>query len=430
MATPQSDQWCSLLAHLKDYDLLYHVAPASSRETLDWTSSINQVLASPTNSAPVGSRVNSGSKVVVLVDDITRPTPQRTILPHLLNHFNKAGVADSDITILIALGTHRYMSRAEMRDRLGQKVCGRVDVFNHTWRDESSLVEIGELSNGRKLEINRIAAEADFLIGVGSIVPHIWAGWGGGAKILLPGISSADSIAPTHSMAEREADLLNVSGHASNACRREIERASELAGLDMVLNCVIDDKGQAAWIGAGEPVTTHREGVAVAEKLFMQTIPEKADIAIADARPATKDYWQGVKALAHAARGVRNGGVIVLTGSFPNGISSTHPEFSHFSRLSPAGVAKHAQKGDIQDRVIVTTLKLHTTILDRYEVICLSAGLSEDAKHALGFRHADTAAEALNMARGSVGTDAKIGIIEYAGNVLTDSSGGTVYNRE
>ncbi len=418
-AAPPSPTWQRLLESAADEQVIFRIGPATVPEPREWRSGVRKALESPIGSRPLGELAEPGARTVILADDGTRPTPQHRLLPPLLECLNDAGVTDEEITVLVALGTHRYMSRAEMRERFGTTICERVNVYNHTWRDESCLETVGATESGSPLRLNRLALRADLLIGTGSIVPHIWAGWGGGAKILLPGISAAETIAPTHALAEQDGDLTAVVGRAENACRVEIERAAGRAGMDLILNCVTDAAGRPAWIGAGHPVQAHRAGVEAAEKVFRRPIPEPADIVLADARPAVKDYWQGIKALAHAARAARMGGTIVLTAAFLDGVAPTHPEFLRHARRSPDEILKLAEKGCISDPVIVTTLRLHAMLREKCHVICLSGGIHPEEAEALGFEHADSPEDALRLAGDLAGdTDPAVGIVEYAGDVL------------
>lgn len=411
-------EWNALLSSISAEQPVFHIGPEPASGTIDWSAAVEACLRSPIGARPVSQMAESASDAVILVDDATRPTPQRKLLPPLLDTLERSGLPAANITVLIALGTHRYMTRSQIRERFGTSVARRVNVFNHTWRDPSCFTPLGSTASGVPLSVNRLAVEADLIIGTGSIVPHIWAGWGGGAKIVLPGISAADSIAPTHALAEHEDDLRRVSGRAENACRQEIERAARRAGLDLILNCVVDADGRPIWIGAGDPVEAHRAGVAIARQVFVRDVPRRADIVLADARPATKDYWQGIKALAHAARGVREGGAVVLAGTFPEGVAPTHPQFREHANRSVGEIRRAAETGEITDPVVVTTLCLHAMLRRQCRVICLSPGLSEGEASDLGFWHARNAGDALHMARELTSPSGSVGLIDYAGDVL------------
>lgn len=407
-----------IAASLRGGQLLYRIAPSTVDGVCDWGAVVEAALRQPIGTPPLAQMTRRGDRVVILVDDLTRPTPQKSLLPALMDFLNGVGVEDDSAMVIVALGTHRYMTGAEMRERFGDAVLARLQVVNHLWKDPETFVDLGRTPRGTPLRVNRIAHEADLLIGVGSIVPHIYAGWGGGAKMVIPGICSHESIGPVHSLATGDGELLRLAGRAGTTCRREIEEGAAQVGLRFILNVVLDASGGGAWVGAGAPVETHRAGVAAAERIFVRDIPRPADVAIIDARPATIEYWQGIKALAHAARGVKPGGTAILVGEFPEGIETTHPDFASHALCSEEEIVRRWQSGKITDHVAVTPLRLHALARDHCEVICVSSGMSTEDKEKLGFRHADSIAEALELALAKQGASAEVGIIEFGGDVV------------
>lgn len=398
--------------------LLYRIGPDAAREAGDWRAEVTSALRNPIGSPPLSDLVGPCGTAVILADDLTRATPQKEILPPLLASLNAAGVPDWNVTVIVALGTHRYMTEHEIRARVGEEVYCRVRVVNHLWQDPVTFVDLGCTARGTPVKVNAAACEADLLIGTGSIVPHVYAGWAGGAKIVQPGICSAETTARTHCMAADTGDLLGVAGHVENPVRHEIEEVARLAGLKFILNVVSDAGGAPAWVGAGDPVQTHRAGVATAKEIYVREIPGPADIVLVDAQPATKDYWQGIKALAHAQRGLKRGGVAILVGGFPEGIAPTHPEMARHARESYGNIERAWGAGRLTDGIAFTTLRLHALIMERCEVICVSEGMSAQDKNALGFRHTDSVEDALEVALTATGGDAGIGIIDHAGDVL------------
>jgi nickel-dependent lactate racemase len=293
-----------------------------------------------------------------------------------------------------------------------------VPIVNHLWKDAATFVDLGATENGTPVRVSRLAHEAGFLIGTGSIVPHIFAGWAGGAKIVQPGICAAETTARTHYMAAETGRLLGIAGRIENPVRREIERVAEMVGLDFILNCVIDANGGPAWVGAGDPLETHRGGVAVGELIYLQEIPGLADVVVADARPTVKDYWQGVKALSHAQRGVRDGGTVVLVADFPEGIAPTHPEFARHALRSPEELMSACGADEIPDHIACAALVAHALIRARCSVVCVSTGMSAPDRERLGFRHAESVSQALEAALAEHGEDASVGVVEMAGDVL------------
>jgi nickel-dependent lactate racemase len=398
--------------------LLYHIRPAPAGARGNWKGVLTRALQDPIGTPPLGRMARPGNRVVILADDLTRPTPQRKILPALLDCLHEAGVADEDVTVIIALGTHRYMTEAEIRDRFGEAACARVPIVNHTWADADSFVDLGSTPSGTPVQVNRTAYEADLLIGTGSIVPHIYAGWGGGAKIVQPGVCSAQTTARTHCMAADGGDLLGMPGRVENPVRREMEQVAAVAGLDFVLNVVVDASGAPVWAGAGDSVQAHRAGVRASAQTYVRSIPRPADVALVDAHPAVADYWQGIKALAHACRGIKRGGTAVLVGEFPDSISPTHPELARHTLKPYEAMVKACQVGEVEDAIASATLRLHGLIMDHCRVICVSPGMGAVDKHKLGFGDAPSVAEALRQALDGHDRSATVGIIECGGDVL------------
>ncbi len=398
--------------------VLYRIAPGTTPAAGSWPEAVRAALDEPISAPPIEELAGPESSVVLLADDITRPTPQREILPPLIDRLSAAGVFEERITVLVALGTHRYMSGPELRQRFGDEVCDRVRVVNHEWRDENALVELARTERGTPIAVNRLAVEADLLIGTGSIVPHIYAGWSGGAKIVQPGICSAETTARTHCMAADGEDLLAIPGTADNAPRREMEEVAAQVGLDYVLNVVSDAAGRPAWAGAGDFVAAHRAGIEASRRVYVCPIPAPADIAVVDATPAVIDYWQGVKAPAHARRGVTEGGTIILVGAFPERIAQTHPEFVRYACASHAEIVAALADGRIEDMIASATMRLHALVRERCRVICVSPGLTVEDQEALGFERAATVGEALDLALGRHGAGARFGIIRHGGDLL------------
>ncbi len=207
-------------------NLVYAIKPEDLAGLENEQKSIKYSLENPIGSAPLSQEVKKGMRVVVMADDITRPTPRERILPPLLDGLNEAGIPDRDITVLIALGTHRYMSKEEIEHCFGEKLTARVKVLNHEWQDEANFINLGSTPRGIPVSINKIAHEADYLMGVGSIVPHSLAGYGGGAKIVQPGICSWETTGKTHLLAVERDDFFELAGNPENEARLEMEEVA------------------------------------------------------------------------------------------------------------------------------------------------------------------------------------------------------------
>jgi len=187
----------------------------------------------------IPNQVKGGDKVLVVLDDVTRETPTRVIIPQILEQLGEAGVKDRDIQMIFALGTHRYMTPEEMSNRAGPETIERFQVQNHYWREEKMLRDLGTTASGTPIQVNSKILEADWSIWVGNVVPHRIAGYTGGGKIVQPGLSGAETTGLTHLLSARLAGE-EVLGVAENPVRAEMEEIAGKAGLKMITICVLD----------------------------------------------------------------------------------------------------------------------------------------------------------------------------------------------
>ncbi len=184
-----------------------------------------------------------------------------------MDELNKAGIPDKDITVLIALGTHRYMSQEEIRDCFGKEVTRRVKILNHERKDKANLINVGSTPSGISIGVNKITYKADYLIGVGSIVPHSLAGYGGGAKIVQPGICSWETTGKTHLLPMKKDEFFALVGNPENKVRLEMEEVARIVGLNFIVNVVLNSEGEIVKVVSGDPVKAHREGIKVAKEI-------------------------------------------------------------------------------------------------------------------------------------------------------------------
>lgn len=399
--------------------LIYAVRPKDLPGLKNEERSIRESLRNPVHSAPLSQQVKKGMRVVIIGDDLTRPTPRKKIFASLLDELNDAGVPDKDITVLIALGSHRYMDKEEIETHYGKEIVERVKVLNHQWKDKDNLINVGLTRSSIPVIVNKVASEADYLIGVGSIVPHALAGYGGGAKIVQPGICSWETTGRTHMLPAQKDDFLNLVGDPEGRVRLEMEEVAKIVGLDFIVNVVINSKKEIVTVVSGDLVKAHREGVKVAREIYETKIPELADIVIISSYPADIDYWQGVKPLCYAQRGLREKGTIILLAPFPDGISPTHGvELEKYGDRSYKELRRLIRENKFDDLVCASTLLQHALFASRSEIICVSEGLSIKQKENIGLRHANTVEEALEIALTKHGKRAKIGVIGYGGDVV------------
>jgi len=395
-----------------DKNLTYYVERKKLPSVPDVRDSVAEALKKPIGITPLSKLVKRSDKVVVLVDDLTRPTPQNEVLPPVLEELCAGGLSADNVQIMIALGTHRSMTDAEIVDHLGPEVAERYEVTNSNYKDDKRLVNLGMTELGIPALVNKTVVEADFVLGVGNIVPHNAAGWGGGGKIILPGVCGEESVGMLHIAAGKVVPIGKLVATLDNPMRRDINIIARKAGLNAIVNTVLNNEDKVVRVLAGDPEQAFREGVGTARQVYCQDVPELADIVIFSTYPADIDYWQGMKALDFAHVGVRKGGTVVLITPCTERISPTHPSFKARATESYPKLLEAVEKKEFEDLPAAGALLMHSQMLERAKIICYSTGFTEEDKEALGFEHAPTIDEAITMAFKRHGERATVGVIE------------------
>ncbi|MCL6432279.1 MAG: nickel-dependent lactate racemase [Anaerolineae bacterium] len=394
------------------------VLEASDRPGVpDVTEALRQALASPIGSPPLADLARGvRGEVVILVDDGTRATPQSVLLPVVLDELNRAGIADERIVLLIALGTHRPMTVEEQRSHLGPEVLSRVRVENLDAHNPSAFVDLGTTPSGVPIEVARRLCEAGLSLSVGNIVPHMYTGFSGGAKMVQPGACSARTTARTHLLA---APLVHcILGVAENPVRAELDAIGRRARLGFIVNTVLNRHKQVVGIVAGDMVAAHRKGVALASEVYGVRVPEQPDIIVAGAHPADRDFWQGAKPLNTAAIAVRPGGELILVIAAPEGIAPDHPYLKEAGGLPAAEVEEAVRNGTCPDEVAAAACIAYDLSRRKARVTFVSDGISADDARCLGAGHAQTVEEALDGAFSRLGREARVGIMPEAAELL------------
>ena len=188
----------------------------------DETATLAAAIDNPIGSRPLADLARPGARVCLICDDMSRPTPAAKILPLILDRLNAAGVADGQIFVVMALGSHRPMTEAEIDRKVGPQVTKRVAVFNSEFRDHAKLVDLGIAPGGVRIWADRRVMEADIRIGVGSIVPHTTVGWSGGGKIIYPGVTGEETVAAFH--LQHGLVAWNMWGSEHSPVRQDMER--------------------------------------------------------------------------------------------------------------------------------------------------------------------------------------------------------------
>ncbi len=392
------------------YELPPHQEEASDIEL------IALALQNPIASKPLGEMVSPGMKISIAVDDSSRNTRTDLMLPAVLNQLRQTGIPDNDISVFIALGTHRQMSHAEMREKYTPEVVEKYRIVNPDWHDNSAYVSVGKSKYDFDIRIHREIVDADFVIGVGQTIPHMIAGFGGGCKIINPGCSDGETIGHMHWMCSvvPEDELFAV---RENAVREVIDEAAIKAGLKFIINEVPGAKGKIAGVFAGDPVKAHIQACEFAKETCLVKIKQQADIVVADAYPADIDFWQALKGMNAAYGAVKPGGTVILVTPCPEGTSSQHDELTTVGYV-PIEETKRLLSENKIDKAIAANLLLGRRLIEKADIILVTKGITQQQTLAMNFQWAASPQDAVNAAITKHGTAARINILYKASKMI------------
>lgn len=278
---------------------------------------IRMALENPVKSRRLSEIVNLDSRIAIIVSDVTRPTPTAKLLPPLLEELYLGGVKNENILIVFALGLHRQQTEEESERLVGKDIHKKIRCIQH---DTSKCRRVGVTSRGTPIEILEDVMDADIVIGTGSVEFHYYAGYSGGAKSVLPGISSRETVITNHKMMM---DEHAVSGRFDGAVRQDMEEAAKIFGLDFILNVVLDSKKEIVAAVAGDFIEAHREGTKVVDSMYKIPVePADAVIVTCGGFPKDVNLFQATKALDNATQAVKAGGFIILVAECGEGIGN------------------------------------------------------------------------------------------------------------
>jgi len=283
---------------------------------------IERALANPIGLPRLSEFARRGPTACVVVDDRTRLTPVAAILPRVLRELNDAGVADRDIVILIALGTHRAMTAAELAARLGPEAMARVRVVNHSMAPEQQA-DLGRTpTDGVPVTLNRLVAAADTVVSIGCIEAHEQAGFGGGYKNLMPGVAGWEPVRATHNARFQKPERISSAGMPRARCkfRRAVDECGAMLGPKVfIVNAVLDPVRVMAVV-AGDPLAAHEEGAKVYERMAAVRLSRPAEVVIAGSSPFDLDLRVSFKACFNAAAALKPGGIFICVSKAPEGM--------------------------------------------------------------------------------------------------------------
>lgn len=286
----------------------------------DIREAVQAALRKPIGAPPLCEIVGPSDKVVIIVSDITRQWVRHDLfLPALCNELNAAGVPDSHIKLVVALGAHRRHTDEENIKNYGEDVVKRVAIVQSYALDKQDFVKIGTTSRGVDVTINHHVLEADKVILTGGICYHSMAGYGGGRKAILPGVSGYDSIQGNHRFCLSEVEGGGLNPHCTagsleeNEMHQDMMEMARMVNPDFLLNAVFNPEGEIAGFYAGHWYEAWLEGCKKVKEIYGVPIKETADLVIVSSGGFPKDInlYQASKAVENACGAVKKGGVMI-----------------------------------------------------------------------------------------------------------------------
>jgi len=283
----------------------------------DVAAAVADALDHPMASPRLQELVRPGDTVCIVFTDITRASPDRLLVPPILQALEAAGVHDRDITLLCGIGMHRPSTPEEKIVKLGREVVERYRVIDNEPQNPAALADLGVTPGGVPVSIHRAAVEADLLIATGLVEPHQYAGYSGGRKTVAVGAAGESLIAYTHGPAFVDHPGTRLGRLDGNPFHEAITEAAHRAGLRFIVNVVLDEEKRVVAVGAGEPVATHNHLVAFARAIYEAPSPHQYDIAIGGVGfPKDANLYQASRAASYLFFAptpvIRPGGFLII----------------------------------------------------------------------------------------------------------------------
>jgi len=403
-----------LCARIPTRNFLGTIEPREVPGAADPKAEIERALKEPVGTEPLTKIAKPSDRVAIVVDDASRSTPSYLMVPPVLKELNSVGVKDENITVIFACGTQRPVEPEEMKQLLGEAVLQRVKAINHDCKAEDQFF-LGTTSFGTKVYVNKVFAEADLKILTGDVQLHFFAGYGGGRKSVLPGVSSMETVQKNHAMVLQPKARTGVL--EGNPIHEDMVEAAKLAEVDFILNVVTNSKREIVKAFAGDLEQAFYEGTKLVDEIYKVPVEERAKIVLASSGgyPHDLDLYNAYKALDSALNVVKKGGAVVLVAECPEGHG--HEVFYEWmiKFKDPATMERELKKKFILGGHKAYFLK---KALQRVKIILVSIMPDYYVTNTFGLRAARAVNDALQEAFEVAGKKSKVWVMPHANITL------------
>jgi nickel-dependent lactate racemase len=401
------------------------VGPLSIREAPPLANperALEDALRNPIGTRPLSELTKGKKDACILICDITRPVPNKLILPPVLHTLEASGIPRDKILILNATGLHRPNEGDEMIEMVGEEIAANYRIENHHGKIRDEHTYLGTTTNGVPAWIDTRYVKADLKITTGLIEPHLMAGYSGGRKVICPGIAALETVKVWHGPRFLEHPKADCGIVVGNPVHEENTRIAQMAGCDFIVNVCIDGKRQVTWLGAGDMIQAWHRGVEFCENVVKAGVREPFDVVVTSCAgyPLDTTWYQAVKGLTGALPIVKKGGTIVMAASLTEGLGG--PEFqkllstsNYMQRFMPGG-----RRGPIADACEMDEWQLimMAKVLDRCKVKVVSDGLPAETLRRCLVEPALTVEQAVAASLSEYGPQSRIAVIPKGPYVL------------
>lgn len=403
-----------------DYEILESAIQSMPKSSRTEDEIVSDAMADPVASPKLSELSKGKQRIVIICSDHTRPVPSKHIIPFMLKEIRE-GNPNADITLLIATGFHRATTRDELVNKFGEEIVNKEKIRVHDSQEMEAMVNLGTLPSGAPLLINKIAAQADLLISEGFIETHFFAGFSGGRKSVLPGVSSKVTVLGNHCSAFIDSPYSRTGILENNPIHKDMIAACKMANLKYIVNVVIDADKKVVYAVAGDAQKAHQAGCEFLGQ-YCKVVPKKlADIAISTngGYPLDQNMYQSVKGMTAAEAASKDGGIIIMVSNCGDG----HGGEGFYNALknceSPSALMNEILKvPQDETKPDQWEYQIQSRILIHHKVIYVMCEKYRNMAREMGFETAEDVNEALEMALKEKGKNAHIAVIPDGVSVM------------
>lgn len=393
--------------------------PEHENQPLNQKGIIAQAMQSPIGSAGLDRLAGGCRSAVIICSDHTRPVPSKLLIPFMLDALRRAN-PEIDITLLIATGCHRGSTQQEIEAKFGEEIARNEHIVMHDCADDSMLATLGVLPSGAVLTVNRLAVETDLLLAEGFIEPHFFAGFSGGRKSVLPGISGRKTVLGNHCAGFINHPCARTGVLDGNPIHMDMLAAARMANLKFVLNVVLNARKEVVAAFAGDAIEAHAEGCRyVAENNAVEASPADIVVVTNGGYPLDQNLYQCVKGMTAAEATAAEGAVIVMAAGCADGIGGDDFYNQLKNAASPAQLLEELSRIPMDETMPDQwQSQILARVLSKFTVVLAGSHCSRSTVEDMKMLYAEDLDRAMDMARKIKGENASVTVIPDGVSVI------------